>query len=152
MDPRLFSPIPDTPESMPDEFSYDPTTLTLHVGSGTVFPVLQKVWEYEVAGHLVVRKWLDYRKKNPVHKRRTSPLDRINVHRWTYQLTTELLELLTVVSCCIAIESKQAEALDEISQYPLITRSELTAAGVLPVTASATKPPHREELENPKLL
>jgi hypothetical protein len=96
-------------------------------------------------------KWLDYRKRNPVHKRSTSPLDRINVQRWTPQLTTELLELLTVVAGCIALEPAQAALLDEISENTLVTSGELTAAGVLPVAESATKAPRREEPDSPRL-
>jgi hypothetical protein len=40
---------------MPDEFDYDPETLTLRLGGGTICPVPHNVWEYEVAGFRVVR-------------------------------------------------------------------------------------------------
>lgn len=149
---RVLHPIPDTADQMPDDIKYDSATSTLHVGSGTISPVPQVVWDYEVAGLRVVRKWLDYRRRYPVHKRKTSELDHINTERWSPQFTNELLELLAVLANCIALEPAQVALLDEICRSELVTVTDLTAANVLPPQATAKRPPAVERPDIPPLL
>jgi len=138
--PKVMVTIPDTVEAMPEEISYDSATRTLHVGAGQISPVSPQVWEYEVSGWKVVRRWFGYRRKNPGGKK-TSPLDDINFDHWTAQYTTELLDLLNVLSRCVALEPKQAELLERICDGPLITVTDLEQMKVLPVPASARKTP-----------
>lgn len=138
--PKVVQAIPDTPQMMPEAISYNKDTETLLVGAGQIRPVPLRVWEYEVSGMRIVRKWFDYRKKRPGGKR-TSPLDRITPERWPAQFTTELLELLNVLGLCVGLETEQACLLDQISAGPLVTTADLEQAGVLPVPQRFRKPP-----------
>jgi hypothetical protein len=130
--PKAVVVIPDTPDGMPEKITYDPETETLHVGSGEIRPVSSEVWEYEVSGMKVVKKWFDYRRTNP-SGRRSSPLDDLNPDRWPAKFTTELLELLNVLGRCVDLEPQQAGLLDRICQGSLVSVADLEQAGVLPV-------------------
>ncbi|MFB9835379.1 type ISP restriction/modification enzyme [Actinoallomurus acaciae] len=138
--PKVVRAIPDTPQAMPGNIAYDKDTETLLVGDGQIRPVPPRVWEYEISGMKVVRKWFDYRKKHPGGKH-TSPLDDITPERWPAQFTTELLELLNMLGLCVGLETEQARLLDQISTGPLITTTDLEHAGVLPVPQRLRKPP-----------
>jgi hypothetical protein len=144
-------PIPGTADEMPDDVSYDPDTATLHVGAGRISPVRPKVWAYEVSGMKVVKHWCDYRKKNP-SGRKSSPLDDIHTEEWPAEFTTELLQLLHVLTLCVELEPDQADLLERICNGPLVTVADLEQANVFPVPATARKPPVAEFLEAPTLL
>ncbi|MGH3814292.1 MAG: type ISP restriction/modification enzyme, partial [Pseudonocardiaceae bacterium] len=93
-------------EHMPEEIEYDQASMTLHIGSGQIRPVPQRVWEYEVSGMHIVKRWFEYRKKKP-RVRRSSPLNDIRATTWDANLTGELLDLLNVLGGCVALESTQ---------------------------------------------
>jgi hypothetical protein len=137
--PMIIEAIPDEPGRMPESISYDPGTETLRVGEGQIRPVPPQVWEYEISGMKVVRKWFAYRKVNP-GGRRSSPLDDVVPDRWPASFATELLELLNVLGLCVELEPVQEHILDRICQHPVITIADLTQARVLPVKDSARKP------------
>ncbi|WP_431929025.1 type ISP restriction/modification enzyme [Nonomuraea jabiensis] len=143
--------VPGTTEEMPDDISYNPETATLHVGAGRISPVRPEVWAYEVSGMKVVKKWFGYRKKNPAG-RKSSPLDNIHSEEWPAEFTTELLQLLHVLTLCVELEPDQADLLEKICNSPLIPVADLERAGVLPVPASARKAPAAESPEAPTLL
>lgn len=138
--PSVLVGIPDTEGGMPDSIGYDESTGTLYVGDGRIGPVSREIWTYEVAGMQAVKHWFGYRKKNPSGKR-LSPLDYIVAKSWTPAMTTDLLDLLNVLGRCVALEPLQEEILDRIAGGPLITVDDLTAAGVLPVSALARSIP-----------
>jgi hypothetical protein len=138
--PMVIATIPATSDHMPDEIDFDEATETLLVGDGQISPVSRSVWEYEVSGMRIVRKWFDYRKRNPRTKW-SSPLDEIVAASWPARFTTELLELLNVLAWCVELEPRQAVLLDRICAGPLITADELQAANVFPVPGRARKPP-----------
>jgi predicted helicase len=138
--PRVVKTIPDTTEQMPEKISYNPATETLHVGAGEIRPVPQSIWEYEVSGMRVVRRWFDYRKQKP-RRKRTSPLDDVNATEWSHLCTTELLDLLSVLSFCVELEPQQANLLDRVCAGPMITVADLKRADVLPPPKSAQVPP-----------
>jgi Type ISP C-terminal specificity domain/N-6 DNA Methylase len=129
--PMVREPIPDTVERMPESLDYDLGTSTLHVGAGRISPVAPGVWSYEVSGMLVLRSWFEYRMRQPTI-RRSSPLDDIRPREWTSEQTTELLKLLDILTSLVALEPEQEELLGAICSGPLITVSDLEAAGVLP--------------------
>lgn len=143
--------IPGTTSEMPDEIWYDAESATLHIGAGEVTPVRPEVWAYEVSGMKVVKKWFGYRKKSPTG-RKSSPLDDINMEKWTADFTTELLQLLHVLTLCVELEPAQADLLDRICAGPLITVADLEQEQVFPVPAGARKPPPPESPEAPTLL
>jgi hypothetical protein len=150
--PRVLSPISDMPQEMPDRIDYDSNSRILHIGSGVVGPVSPEVWAYDVAGMNVLRKWLDFRRKRPRHKRRTTPLDHVDAERWSPQFTTELLELISVIGECIRLESAQGELLDNVLISPIISVTDLKTAGVLPAPSAASKPPSTEIYETGRLM
>jgi hypothetical protein len=149
--PQVTATIPDTEDGMPQEISYDPATQALQVGDGRIQPVPQQVWDYEVSGMRIVRKWFDYRKKNP-RGRWSSPLDDINPEMWPPKFTSELLDLLNVLCLCVDLEPQQAALLGRICTGPLITVADLERARVYPVPETARKPPAPEDPDRPMLL
>jgi hypothetical protein len=142
--PRVTATIPDTPDGMPAEISYDPDAETLHVGDGEIQPVPRAVWDYEVSGMRIIRKGFDYRKQNP-RGRWSCPLDDIDPTEWPPRFTTELLELLNVLCWCVDLEPQQAALLDRICTAPMITADDLEQARVFPVPDSARKGPPPED-------
>ncbi|WP_055482553.1 type ISP restriction/modification enzyme [Sphaerimonospora mesophila] len=148
---KVHVAIPGTVEEMPDDISYDAATATLNVGAGRISPVRPEVWAYEVSGMKVVKKWFGYRKKNPAG-RKSSPLDDIHTKEWPAVFTTELLQLLHVLTLCVELEPEQAGLLERICDGPLVTVADLEQANVFPVPASARKAPAAESPEAPTLL
>lgn len=139
--PLVLSAIPDTPDRFPDELIYDPDTETLAVGEGRIGPVSHAVAAYEVSGMNVLRKWFGYRRKTRPHTRGAqSLLDDVRPTEWPSGYTTDLLDLLHVLTRVTDLESAQADLLDRLMAAPLVTVSKLTGAGVLPVPQSAKNP------------
>ena len=132
--------VPATP--LPAAIGHDAAKATLHVGAGEFAPVPVEVWDYDVGGTQVVKKWFSYRKAEPGGKV-SSPLDKIHAERWTKDWNDELVELLTVLHRLVELEPRQADLLNRIVNGPLVTVAELTKSGVFPVPPSAGKP-HRE--------
>jgi hypothetical protein len=128
-------------DRIPDRLEYEPATRTLRVGGGTLAPVPETVWDYDVGGMRVVSHWFGYRKSSPTSKR-TSPLDDIHEERWPHEWTTELIELLSVLRRLTDLAPVQADLLTEIVSGPVITEADLTGAGVLPVSPTARRPRH----------
>jgi predicted helicase len=138
--PKVVSEIPDTEDDLPNDILHDPEALTLHIGKGRIAPVPVEVWNYEVSGTKVILKWFGYRKRKPAGKR-SSRLDDINPSWWPHQRTTDLLNLLNVLSSLVALEEEQARLLEQILASPQITVVDLESAGVLPVPEGLRKLP-----------
>ena len=139
--PFVVTPIPGTPEGMPDEISYDPDTRVLTVGEGQIAPVAPEVWEYQISGMRAVRKWFGYRRRTrPVARGEQSPLDDIRPDAWPVEYTTDLLELLHVLTLVTELETEQAQLLDDVMAAGRITVADLSDAGVFPVPESARSP------------
>jgi hypothetical protein len=117
--------IPDEPDSMPDEIGYDASQQRLLVGGGFVDHVLPAVWNYEVSGKRVLTQWFSYRKKNrerPIigDRRPPSKLGDIQPDYWLAEYTTELLNVLHVLSWLVTLEPKQAKLLEAICDGPTL--------------------------------
>lgn len=139
--PMVVTAIPDTDDKMPDELTYDPATLTLSVGEGRIAPVDPQVVAYEVSGMNVLRKWFGYRRATrPQARGEQSLLDDVRPTSWPSAYTTDLLELLHVLTLVTDLEPAQAGLLDQIMEGPRITVADLTEAGVLPVPTTARTP------------
>ncbi|MDX3672332.1 type ISP restriction/modification enzyme [Streptomyces europaeiscabiei] len=134
--PRVTQQIPDAPEDMPAEISYDPTTETLRIGQGAVSPVPKAVWDFNVSGVKVLKKWFGYRKRVP-GGRKSSPLNEVSASAWTSQYTSELLQLLNVLGLLVELETAQAELLDRVISGSQLTVGDLSEKGLLPVADSA---------------
>ncbi len=131
--------IPDTEAGMPTNIAYDTKTQTLQVGTGRIWPVPAEVWAYEISSWRVVKRWFDYRKRNP-RGRRSSELDDVVGQRWTPYYTTELLNLLQVLSLLVDLQPDQAALLESICAGPQITATELQTAAIIPPPPSARRP------------
>jgi hypothetical protein len=138
-DPRRILALTAITE-LPDEISYDEESRTLRLGNGTFGPVPPEVWEYATGGRRVIKSWFDYRKKNP-GGRRTSPLDDIGATRWDPEWTSELLDLLSVLTRLTELEAMQDDLLDAVLAGGLLSRNELADLGVQWPTAPADRRP-----------
>jgi predicted helicase len=113
-------------EGLPEKFTYDEATQTLHVGDGLFKPVALAVWEFEVSGLKALQSWLGYRMKNRKGKK-SSPLDDITPTSWPPEFTSELLRLLHLLEETVETYPQQATLLGEIIKGALLTADQLGA-------------------------
>jgi hypothetical protein len=113
---------------MPPVIDYDPIRAVVMVGDGEFAPVRRDAWEYSVGGKNVIKSWFNYRKKSP-GGRKAYPLDLVHPETWEPDWTAELIDLLTVLTRLTALEPAQAELAAHIFDGPLLTASDLEAAG-----------------------
>ncbi|MET8696138.1 type ISP restriction/modification enzyme [Streptomyces bauhiniae] len=132
--------------AVPDNLSYDADAGTLHVGPGIFTTVPAEVWNYEVGGMSVVKKWFGYRKASPT-SRKTSPLDDIHVTSWPREWTVELIDLLSVLRRLVDLAPAQQALTMKIVGSPVITVTDLMSAGVLPPQPGATRARRRVVLD-----
>ena len=127
---------------MPDELEYDVSTSELHVGDGVIAPVDPRAVSYSVGGTNVLRKWFGYRRATrPQSRGEQSVLDDVRPTSWPTEYTTDLLDLLNVLTLVVELEPVQAELLDRVMAGPRITVADLTDVGILPVPESARSLP-----------
>lgn len=110
---------------MPDEIGYDETPQRLLVGKGFIDHVLPAVWSYEVSGKWVLTQWFSYRKKNRERsiigdRRPPSKLGEIQPDHWLAEYTTELLNVLHVLTLLVKLEPQQAKLLEAICDGPTL--------------------------------
>jgi len=118
------------------EIEFNPARQEIKVGSGTISGVSQAVWNYEVSGYAVVRKWLALRTERGIGRAATAAagtLDRIRPQEWNDAWNDEALELVTVITRTLDIQSEQEVLLSEILTGDLI------GADVLPAPTSAER-------------
>ena len=89
-----------------------------------------EVWTYQVSGKNVLRQWFSYRKKNRERpligdKRKPSPLGDIQPDHWLPEYTSELINVLNVLTLLVQLEPKQAALLKRVCDGPLISSSKL---------------------------
>ena len=126
--------------AMPETMTYDAERAVVVLGTGELGPASPAVWEYAVGGKNVLKSWINYRKAVPGGKK-TSPLDYMHVESWDPDWTTELIDLLTVLTRLVELEDTQADLLARVVAGPVNTMESLRAAGVRwPPTASDRKP------------
>lgn len=131
---KRITEIPDTPR----DIKYDPDSQALQIADGAVTGVHPDVWEFEVSGMQVVKKWLGYRTRKGAGKAASSssPLDHIRPEKWAEDWSAELFELLTVLQLTIELLPNGADLLTSICQGPLVAASDLP-----PVPEELRKPP-----------
>jgi hypothetical protein len=117
--------IPDDPDAMPGEISYDAAKRRLLVGAGFIDNVPAEVWQYEVSGKRVLTQWFSYRKKDRAKpkmgdKRPPSKLGEIQPDQWLPEYTTELLNVINVLALLVLLEPEQAELLEAICDGPTL--------------------------------
>ncbi|MFN3537111.1 MAG: type ISP restriction/modification enzyme, partial [Brevundimonas sp.] len=117
--------LPATLDAMPHELDYDPARRRLVIGTGYIANVSPEVWAYEVSGKRVLTQWWSYRRKDrskpPMgDKRPPSPLSEIQPTVWLPEYTTELLNVLRVLTRLVALEPAQDALLSAIVSGPVI--------------------------------
>jgi hypothetical protein len=135
--------ISQDPAEMPDTIDYDKAKRRLIIGSGYVEGIAPEVWDYEVSGKHILRQWFSYRKANrdrPIigDRRQPSKLGDVQPDRWLAEYTTELINVLNVISWLVSLEQSQAELLKLVCSGQTISIEELRVAGAL--TKSAAMP------------
>jgi hypothetical protein len=132
--PKAGTIPPDMP--LPDELRYDEDKQRLHLGAGYIDHVAPAAWKYEVDGKQVVTQWFSYRKRDrskpPMgDKRPPSPLQNIQPDHWLAEYTTDLLDLLNVLTLLVQMEPDQAALLNRVCEGPQISEAELRAQNAL---------------------
>jgi hypothetical protein len=130
--------IPQAPEAMPDQISYDAGKKRLLVGDGYVENVSPEIWNYDVSGKQVLSQWFSYRKRNrekpPMgDKRPPSDLCKIQPESWLAEYTTELLNVLHVLGRLVELEKAQRTLLVKICSGSTIALDDLKASAALGV-------------------
>jgi hypothetical protein len=150
--PYVRSPLPAVPR--PGELRYDAEEGALRIGEGVVAPVSAGAWDLTAGGVRVLEQW---------YERRADPgapgsLEALRPAAWTRAVTSELLELISVLTLLADLREELAdfaERLAQVGRPGAGTRAGgrrgggLREAGVLPVPAARRRPAsvleHREE-------
>ena len=127
-----------------DEISYDSSERRLHVGTGYIENVPPEVWTYEVSGKSVLKQWFSYRqvdRSRPIiaNRRPPSPLNDIQSEGWLPEYTTELINVLNVLTRLVALEPAQADLLARICDGPTLESDTLRAAGAFDAPTAPKK-------------
>lgn len=126
--PYVRAPLP----ALPLTVRYDPDEEALHLDGGRVSPVSPQAWDFEAGGVRVLERWCAVR---------TAPgeagtLSALRPRTWPQSWTSELLELVTVLTLLAELLAQRAE----LQVADDVTASDLRAAGVLPVPHRARRP------------
>lgn len=126
--------------TMPTGWTYNATSNALLIGNGRWENVTPEATEYTVGGNKVLASWLDYRMAAP-KKRYTSPLDHISAPQWDPAWSTELTNLLSILTQLVDLEDQMAELLTDILASPLLSMNQLAADGVAWPNSDADRRP-----------
>ena len=109
------------------DFAYNPIEETLCVADGELAGVSRAVWEFEVSGMQVIKKWLGYRTATGAGKAASSgsPLDKIRPTEWEPEWSDELREIVYVLTETERLIPAGIELLDRIMAGALIEADEL---------------------------
>lgn len=133
--------IPNDPQRMPDRLDYDAVNRRLIIGEGFIDNIPKAVWDYEVSGKQVLVQWFSYRRRDrsrPIigDRRPPSPLDKVQPDSWLAEYTTELLNVLHVLSRLVLLEPRQADLLARICEGPLLKADDLLSQGAFDAPGS----------------
>ncbi|SDE97011.1 type ISP restriction/modification enzyme [Streptomyces griseoaurantiacus] len=137
--PYVRAPLP----ARPAHLVHAPEEEVLDLDGGRISPVPAAAWEFEVAGARVVESWFAARTAEP----EPGTLAAIRPADWPQNRTSELLELLTVLTLLAELGPARAELAS--SAEGEVSASALRDAGILPVPAARRRPAsvldHQEE-------
>ncbi|MEU2127802.1 type ISP restriction/modification enzyme [Streptomyces sp. NPDC018352] len=137
--PYVRAAVPPVPAGL----AYDADSETLTVGTGRISPVPPGAWEFRVGGVRMLELWFERRSGAGVQG--VDGLEAVRPHAWPQEWTSQLLELITLLSLLDGLRPRQ----EGLADGPPITAAELRAAGVLPVAVTARRPAsvlgHQEE-------
>ncbi|MFF7165933.1 type ISP restriction/modification enzyme [Streptomyces sp. NPDC008086] len=133
--PYVRAPLPSRPLAV----EYDRDEEALLLDEGRISPVPPQAWDYEVAGVKVLEQWFTARVTEP----EPGTLAAIRPTTWPQAWTSELLELITVLTLLSELRPLQEELTSPV------TATDLHEAGVLPLPESTRRPAsvldHHEE-------
>lgn len=128
VDPSIrWDPEPGSiPQDIKD-YRYDQSDQQLLVANGVLQGVAPEVWDFQVSGMPVLKKWLGYRTAKGTGKAASSksPLDQIRPDRWYPEWSNELREVVHVLTESLTLMVQGAELLTRILEGPLITADQL---------------------------
>jgi hypothetical protein len=109
------------------DFAYDPAEEVLKIADGVLAGIGQSVWDFEVSGMQIIKKWLGYRTAKGAGKAASSdsPLDKIRPTRWEPEWSEELREIVHVLTETERLAPRGIELLDRIMAGDLISADEL---------------------------
>ncbi|MEW2568991.1 type ISP restriction/modification enzyme [Streptomyces sp. NPDC047070] len=135
--PYVRAPLPP----FPVEPRYDRDEETLHLDEGRISPVPPAAWDFEVGGVRVLDQWFGSRITRP----EPGTLEAVRPTTWPQSWTTELLELVTILTLLSELRAQQRELTIESP----ITAADLHKAEVLPPPPTTRHPAsvltHEEE-------
>jgi hypothetical protein len=126
--PRIqWSPEPSRIPPDSKGFRYDADKHRLLVADGVLTGVAPEVWNFEVSGMPVVKKWLGYRTAKGTGRAASSssPLDQIRPTTWNEAWSKELREIVHVLTETLELQRVGAGLLDQVVGGPLIAADEL---------------------------
>ncbi|MDW4906240.1 type ISP restriction/modification enzyme [Streptomyces sp. ADMS] len=136
--PYVRSPLPSRPSTV----HYDRDEETLQVDDGRISPVPPEAWDFEMGGVRLLEQWFAVRMGGAIEP---GALELIRPATWPQTWTSELLELVAVLTLLTELRPQQAG----LTVTDPIAAAELQTAGVLPVPDSARRPAsvldHHEE-------
>ncbi|QEU95399.1 type ISP restriction/modification enzyme [Streptomyces kanamyceticus] len=142
--PYVRAPLPARPTAL----TYDADEETLCLDAGRISPVPRGAWEFEVSGVRVLELWC-LRRMPPAEPEDPGSLEAIRPASWPGTWTSELLELITVLTLLSELEPRRRELADALDEGPTTGTAGLREAGVLPVPDAARRPAsvldHHEE-------
>lgn len=146
-EPTVSKALPRTLAEMPHDLTYDAAERALKFGpTGRIDNVSPAVRAYEVSGKVVLDQWWSYRRADRSKpamgdKRPPSPLSEIQPTEWLAEYTTELLNVLRVLTRLVALEPPQAALLSKIVERPTLDTDALMGAGALSDLSAADTAP-----------
>lgn len=127
-----------------DAIGYDASRQRLTVGPGYVENVRPEVWAYEVSGKQVLTQWFSYRRHDRSRpligsRRPPSALNDIQPDAWLSEYTSELLNVLHVLTRLVDLEPAQADLLARICDGPTLDADALRAEGAFDAPGAAPR-------------
>ncbi len=119
--------LPSRMPSSAKDFEYDASARAVVVSDGRLLGVSQEVWDFEVSGMQVIKKWLGYRTACGAGRAAssTSPLDQIRPTKWEPEWSEELREIVHVLTETLKLIPEGVKILDEIMAGELIPADDL---------------------------
>jgi hypothetical protein len=111
---------------------YDRDEEALHLDEGRISPVPPQAWDFEAGGARVLEQWFAARAAGAG----PGGLAAIRPAAWPQTWTSELLELITVLTLLAEVRARQ----EELEVTDPVTAADLHEAGVLPVPDTARRP------------
>jgi type ISP restriction-modification system protein len=141
--PYVRAPLPAAAPA-PEELVHDAEERSLHIGAGRVAPVGREAWEFEAGGVRVLEAWFAQRAATASAAAGASdPADALAAmcpRRWPPEWTSELLELITVLTLLAELRPEQRDLAQTLESGGAVGRAELSRAGLLPVPPASRRP------------